>query len=181
MEKIGLILDGKVEIAKTSISGNKTTISIFGKGDIFGEVIALSTRFNKNITATSLSNVKVMFISIDSLLHLNTHFSNKENVILQNMIFELATKASILNQKIDYISIKSMRCKLSTFIYNSYTNVKSDIFTIPFNREDLANFLNVSRPSMSRELSRMRDEKIIDYNKSYFKIINLKELIRYIE
>lgn len=180
LEKIGLILEGEVEISKTGISGNKLTISKFYKGDIFGEVIALSTRFNKNVTVTSTTNTKIMFIYIDSIINLS-NFSQNNNVILQNIIFELAFKANLLNQKIDYLSIKSMRGKLATFIYNTYVNVKKSNFTIPYNRDNLAEFLNVSRPSMSRELVRMRDEGIINFNKSYFEILDIDKLIRCIE
>jgi CRP-like cAMP-binding protein len=81
----------------------------------------------------------------------------------------------------EYISIKTMRSKLSTFIYEQYLKGKTTTLTLPMNRQQLADFLNVSRPSMSRELSRMRDEGIIDFHLSAVRIIDIEKLKEYCE
>ena len=81
----------------------------------------------------------------------------------------------------EYISIKTMRSKAEYFIYEQYLKGKTTTLTLPMNRQQLADFLNVSRPSMNRELSRMRDEGIIDFHLSAVRIIDIEKLKEYCE
>ncbi len=83
----------------------------------------------------------------------------------------LAKKILILNQKIDIISQRTTREKLMTYFEIQKGIAKSDKFTIPYNREELADFLFVDRSAMSRELSRMRDEGLIDFYKNKFEML----------
>ena len=82
----------------------------------------------------------------------------------------------MLNKKVEYLTIKSMRGKLSTYLVEQYNKEKNVNITLPLNRNELSDFLNVSRPSMSREMSKMRDEGIIDFHLTAVKILDIKEL-----
>jgi CRP-like cAMP-binding protein len=82
----------------------------------------------------------------------------------------------IMNSRIGYLKVKSMREKLAAFLFEQHQRTGNRTFMIPMNREQLADYLNVSRPSMSRELGRIRDEGVIDFYRSSFTIKNLDAL-----
>jgi DNA-binding transcriptional regulator LsrR (DeoR family) len=86
----------------------------------------------------------------------------------------------MLNKQVEYLTIKSIRGKISTFLIEQYNTFGSLTFVLPMNRKEFAEFLNVSRPSLSREMSRMRDEGIIDFHMSAVKIIDLDRLKKYL-
>jgi len=86
----------------------------------------------------------------------------------------------MLNKKVEYLTLKGMREKISMFLVEQYEKNKNLTFTISMNRDQLADYLNVSRPSMSRELCHMRDEEIIDFHRSSFRIMDIDKLKSFI-
>ncbi len=82
--------------------------------------------------------------------------------MLQNVIKIIAQKTLFLNNKVAYLTIKSMRKKLVKYLLEQYQEKQSLTFSLPMNREELADFSNVSRPSMSREFCKMWDAGIIE-------------------
>lgn len=92
------------------------------------------------------------------------------------MLRIVSEKAMLLNKKVEYLTIKSMRGKIAAFLLDYYRKTGLAIFTLPLNRNAMAEFLNVSRPSMSREMGRMKEEGIIDYHLSTIRIKDLDAL-----
>ena len=90
---------------------------------------------------------------------------------MHNLINVLASKAYMLNLKIGYICKRTTREKLMSFLSQQAEEKKSNGFYINFNRQELADFLCVDRSAMSNELSKMKKEGIIEYNKNYFKLL----------
>lgn len=82
----------------------------------------------------------------------------------------------MLNKKVEYLTIKSMRGKISTYLLEQYSREGDVTITMPLNRNQLSDFLNVSRPSMSREMSKMRDEGIIVFHLNEVKIMDIESL-----
>jgi CRP-like cAMP-binding protein len=97
------------------------------------------------------------------------------------MLGIISEKALMLNRKVEYLAIKSMRAKISTFLLEQYKKTGKTTFMIPLNRNELADFLNVSRPSMSREMCRMKEEGIIDFHRASIRIINPDALKKSVE
>ena len=89
----------------------------------------------------------------------------------------LGEKNLLLNRKIDILTLKGMREKIATYLLTLSNQVGASSFNLPFNRNELAEFLNVSRTSMCRELSKMKDEGLIDYHLNRVKILNYDALI----
>ena len=123
----------------------------------------------------------VCFFSKNKIIDQCTHSCKWHNSLVSNMLGVVSERAMVLSKKMEYISIKTMRSKLCTLIYEQYLKRKTATLTLPMNRQQLADFLNVSRPSMSRELSRMRDEGIIDFHLSTVKILNIEKIKEYCE
>ena len=91
----------------------------------------------------------------------------------------LSDKVIVLNNKIKSISLKNIKQKVADYILQEYKSQKQLIVNLKMNKEEIANFIGIPRPSLSRELIKLRKEKIIDnascisYNNKYYIPINL--------
>jgi CRP-like cAMP-binding protein len=173
---VGLVLSGRVLVQKEDGNGNRLIIGAFGPGDLFGEVAAFAGtgRWPNTVLADSAGHV--LFIPHEKISRPCCVACDAHQVMARNMLRILADKAMIMNQRIGFIKRKGMREKLAAWLYDQYSQTGCKTFHTPMNREALADYLNVSRPSMSRELSRMKQEGIIDYFKSSFSIIDPERL-----
>jgi CRP-like cAMP-binding protein len=93
-----------------------------------------------------------------------------------NMIKIISKKAINLNKTIEYLSVKSIRQKIAYYLLDQYKKTKSRNFMLDMNRNELSDFLNVTRPSLSREMANMRDEGLIDFHRSSIKLLNIDKL-----
>lgn len=181
MREIGIVLSGSVAVTKETPLGERIVLNKISPGGIYGEVAALSDAQRAPATIFSSESSVVMFILPEKILNPCKNACPWHRNLTANLVRIVADKALYLNRKIDYLAIKSMRGKLCTYLYEWYSKTGGLSFTLPFNRNELADFLNVSRPSMSRELGRMRDEKILSFEGSKFQILNLSKLKIYVE
>lgn len=173
---IGVILSGSVIVSKNNEQGERVVISKFGEGQMFGEMIAFSKRESWPATVSALEETEV--ISVDPGLILNTcgKMCDSHRQLIMNMLTIVSNKALMLNKKVEYLSKKSMRGKLAKYIMEQKKGKPTNNFDVDMNRNELSDFLNVSRPSMSRELGRMKDEGLIDFHKQTFKVLNVPAL-----
>lgn len=173
IDSLGIIIKGKVLIAKETSGGNKTMIALLEENGMIGEVMAISKNKISNLVISSSDNTEIMFIPIRNIF--------KFNELKDNLIVLLAKKAFYMNKRVYYLQLKSIRGKLSRFLLDISEGKDSMTFSIPFNRQKMAEYLNVSRPSLSREMARFKAEGLIDYYKESIKIINKSGLEKYQE
>ena len=173
---IGIVLSGIATISKTNEVGERVIISQVQEGGVFGEMIAFAKKKRWPATVIAESDVEVMFIKPEAITHHCSRMCVGHRQLMVNMLEILSMKALNLNRKVQYLSIKSMRGKICKFLSEEWSKNEKDFFDIPYNRNELAEFLNVSRPSMSRELKKMKEEGLIDFYQSSFRIINREEL-----
>ncbi len=180
-EGVGFVLSGEVSVIKESFRGSKTIMANFKAGDIFGEIIAFSGTGLWPSTVVAQSDCEIMFIRPEKMLGFCDKICDFHRIVLENVTRIISQKALILNRKVDYLTIKSMKAKLSKYLLEEYKRTGSSTFTLSLNREKLAEFLNVSRPSMSRELCKMRDDGIIEFYRETVKILDVEALEEYTE
>lgn len=173
IDSLGIILKGKVLIAKETSGGNKTMIALLDENSMIGEVMAISNNKISNLVISSSDHTEIMFIPVRNIY--------KFNELKDNLIVLLAKKAFYMNKRVYYLQLKSIRGKLSRFLLDISDGKDSMTFSIPFNRQKMAEYLNVSRPSLSREMARFKDEGLIDYYKESIKIIDKIGLEKYQE
>ena len=123
----------------------------------------------------------VLFISPDKIVGRCANACSFHRQLTVNMLKLLSDKAMKLNKKVEYMSIRGMREKLCTFFWEQYKKQQSNIIHLPMKRNEMADFLNVSRPSMSREMSRMREEGLIDFYLSTVKILKPDKITEYVQ
>ena len=180
-EGIGVVLKGQVSVAKENAAGKRIMMNILGPGDMFGEMVAFAKSPVWPATVEAMQNSTVLFLSSDRIVGTCSTVCPRHTMVIRNMLRIISARALFLNKKVEYLTIKSMRGKISTYFLEQYQKTGKMIFLLPMKRNELAEFLNVSRPSMSREMCRMRDEKIIDFNMASIKIINLEALKNSVE
>ena len=96
------------------------------------------------------------------------------------MLGLVSNRGLLLNKRLEYLSLRSVREKIATYFLEQYDKLGKPKFKLPMNRNELAEFLNVTRPSLSRELGKMRDEGFIDFERSSISLVDvdsLKEII----
>lgn len=173
---IGIVLEGEVVVQKEDYAGNRLIIGTFGPGEVFGEVSAFAgLHVWPNMVLANI-RCQILLIPIDKVTQTCCNICSAHQILTRNMLNLVARKAMGMNNRINYLKIKGMREKLAAYLYEQYQRTGNRTFMLPLNREQLADFLNVSRPSMSRELGRIRDEGIIDFYRSSFTIKDLAAL-----
>ncbi|RCX21052.1 CRP-like cAMP-binding protein [Anaerobacterium chartisolvens] len=175
-ESIGIILEGEAAVIKENAAGSRAMMTLLRPSDIFGEMAVFSGRPVWPASVVAKQTCAVLFIPRQNIVGECSQTCARHRTMIFNMLKIISEKALMLNKKVEYLSIKSMRGKLCTFIMEQYKRRGSLTFMLPMNRNELADFLNVSRPSMSRELCRLRDEGIIDFHLSSVRVLNVELL-----
>lgn len=172
---IGIILEGEVIVGKETLDGDRVMMSRLRDGEMFGEIAAFSTA---EWLATVIANTDctILFFPPQKIVGVCNRMCGGHKILIQNMLRIVSQKALNLNKKVEILSLKSIRKKISTYLLQQYSIKNTLTFDIPLKRAELAEYLLVPRPSLSRELINMQQEGIIDFHKSSFKIIDLNRL-----
>ena len=173
---IGIVTSGELVLAKESIAGNRMILNVLKEGDMFGEMVSFSDIKVWPASAMAQSDCSVVFVSPEKVITQCDKFCNHHTVLINNLLRIMSRKALQLNRKVEYLTFKSLRSKLSAYLLEMHKNTGKLMFVLPMNREELADFFNVARPSVSRELVKMKDEGLIDFHKSTFKITNIEAM-----
>ncbi|SKC79294.1 Crp/Fnr family transcriptional regulator [Maledivibacter halophilus] len=173
---IGIVVEGEVIVTKENAAGNRVIMAKLKEGDLFGEIIAFSGYNKWAATVIANTDCTILFLPPEKILGNCPKMCPGHKLLIQNMLKIVSRKALGLNRKVEYLSIKSIRGKIATYLLEQYNKYGEQTFMVPLKRSELAEFLNVSRPSLSREICNMRDEGIIDFYKSSFKILDIKAL-----
>lgn len=169
--EIGLILSGTLSITRLDFDGNETIISKISAFETFQEAFVISGRKKSPVSILTTTNTTVLYLDYTVIENLSTTDSTLYALISKNLLTELSKKLIFLNQKVNILEKQSIREKILTYLNPFFIKYKHQPFEIPFNREQLANFLGVNRSALSRELSNMKKDNIIDYYKNSFKML----------
>lgn len=167
-----LILDGAVNIEKDTYWGRRIIISRLGKNDNLALSFVGSKNIESNIDAITVESTTVLLLSYAKCTSMCQNACTRHKILINNL-FQILSKENIeLIQKIENVSQKTIRDKLITFLSNEAAKNRSNNFDIKFNRQELADYLNIDRSAMSFELSKMQKEGIIEYDRNNFVLIS---------
>lgn len=178
---LGILLAGEAAVVKENVAGTRSVLTVLGPGDMFGEMIAFSARNTWPASVFAQSECSVVMLPPQKIMGTCPHACDGHHQLVRNMLLIVSEKALMLNRKVEYLSIKSMRAKIGTYLLEQYKRQGKKTFTLPLSRNDLADFLNVSRTALSRELGRMRDEGLIDFYRSSLKVEDIDGLKKVVE
>ena len=165
---VGLILSGSVQIINEDMDGRITILTELGVSELFGEVFACAGVIQSPVTVLATENTEIMLMDYKKIITSCSAACLFHARLIENMLKLIAQKNLMLNQKIEILSKRTTREKLLAYFDTQRGMAKK--FTIPYNREELANYLCVDRSAMSNELCKMRDEGLIEFHKNTFEI-----------
>lgn len=170
IDEIGVVISGNVNIENIDFQGNKTILSNISQGQVFGETYAFCQE-PLMVEAVAGENSEILFLNIQTLK--SSHFAATEwyHKLIQNLLLQSMHKNLILSSRIFCTSPKTIRERLMIYLSAQSGKAGSLTFQIPFDRQQLADYLNVDRSALSKELGRMRKEGILDFYKNTFRLI----------
>lgn len=171
LDKITLLVEGKLLIQKDDFWGNRSIVHAIQVGEMFGEsyIAPESGALLNDVIAEE--NSAVLFFDIHKILTVCPSACKFHAMVIQNLFFAISEKNRKLVQKIGHISKRSTRAKLLSYLSEEAKRQNNSSFSIPFNRQQLADFLSVDRSAMSNELCKMRDEGLLEFDKNKFTLL----------
>jgi len=168
---IGLVLQGVVQMLKEDVWGNRTILTVLPEQSIFGETFVCSGYYNSTVSFQAATDCTILFLSFDRILHSCGKACAFHHRLIDNMVILIAQKNIQLMEKIELTSRKSLREKILLFLSLQAQRNQGLYFTIPMSRMELAEYLGAERSALSRELSRMKDAGLIDYDRNTFRLL----------
>lgn len=166
---IGLVLSGSVRIEHTDLWGNKSILGIIPAGDVFAESYACIPNEPMMVDAVANEDCDVLFISVPRLF-MPCSACGSQNRLIQNLVAISAGKNLQLSRRSLHTSPKTIRGRLSSYFSQEVSAQGSNKIVIPFDRQQLADYLNLDRSALSKELGKMRNDGLIEFNKNTFVI-----------
>ncbi len=174
-EELGILLEGLLEVQTFYSSGKLLTFSRLSPVEIFGEAILFSKMNKFPATIGAIKDSKIMFIKKENLINCLTNCHK----FMDNFLELLSNKLLILNKKVKMLSLESIRKKIENFLIEEYKKQGSNIIKVFLSRKEMAEHMGIQRPSLSRELIKMRKEGIIDFNKEAIIIKDITALSKF--
>ncbi|MBN2796576.1 MAG: Crp/Fnr family transcriptional regulator [Clostridia bacterium] len=171
-DSISILLNGTVELHTFFISGDIASLITLSPGDIFGEAVIFSPVEEYPISALSITDTEILRLSKKDILNLMEEYPQ----ILENYLALLSKKLLFLNDKFKLLSLSTIRGKIAHVLIKLSKEQKSMTVKLPFSKEKMALHICTRRPSLSRELGKMKSEGLIDFDKSIITILDYDTL-----
>lgn len=170
-ERIGsitILLEGCLHIQSDDYWGNRSIISTLRAGEMFGAAYAVPEGEPLRNDVVAVEDSTVLFLEVRRLFTVCPSGCKFHALVVQNLFLALSAKNRSLMQKLDHITKRSTREKLISYLSEEARRCGSASFSIPFDRQQLADYLSVDRSAMSKELCRMRDDGLLSFEKKHF-------------
>ena len=168
VDHLGLVLSGNVHIENDDIWGNRNILSHVQTGQIFAETYACIPGEPLMVNVIAAEKSQVLFLNMKRLLSTCTNSCEHHSRLIHNLLQVTAQKNLTLSRKIFHTASKSIRGRLLSYLSEQAVQSGSKQFVIPFNRQQLADYLNVERSALSNELSKMKADGLLDYERNSF-------------
>ena len=168
IETVGLVLEGSVRIESVDVWGNVSVLGVAGAGDLFGEAYAAVPDEPLMVDVVAAENSTVMFLNMGKVLATCPHACPHHRRASANMTAIIARRSLGATRRILHVAPKTMRGKVLAYLSDMAERAGCREFDIPFNRQQLADYLGVDRSALSAELSRMQKAGLIETRRSHF-------------
>ncbi len=165
---LGVVLEGNVRVYREDLLGNRIIVGELGQGDLFGETYALARAESLPVSVTATQSSQVLLIEGWRITGTCTHCCGFHTKLIENMMAILARKNLMLSETMEVLSKRTTRDKLLNYLSGQSQRAGSLTFTIPFNRQELADYLCVDRSAMSSELGKLQKEGLLFCDRSSF-------------
>lgn len=167
---IGIVLEGKLQIGREDAEGNRTLLDTLFPGDFFGETLVCAGVEHSPVSILAVAPSKVLKLDFRRLLKVCPNSCEFHSTIIRNMVGVIAWKNLLLQGRMEILDQKTIRERLLVYLSRNQKR-HGEAFTVPLNRNELAEYLAVDRSALSRELGRLQDEGLIRYHKNEFSLL----------
>ena len=171
LKHIGIILSGCVDMIKEDLWGNKTMLLRLRKNELFGETFACGDDSMAVVTFLVSEDARILFLPFNRVMHSCTMACAFHHRLIENMVRIIAGKNRDLMQKVEVVSKRTIREKILAYLSLQAQRQRSRYFEIPLGRLELADYLCVDRSALTRELSKMKEDGLIDYDRNCFRML----------
>lgn len=169
--KIGIVLSGHARSIKSDISGKLVIITLLEEGSYIGVLLAASHNRKSPVSVQALDHLSVLFFPMEHVLACCRHSCRCHIKLLSNFLDGIAEKALVLHDRNDCLIMPTVRDKVLTYLTRVANEKGNRTFMIPLDRNGMADYLNVDRSALSRELARMKKDGLIDFYKNSFRLL----------
>lgn len=171
LNNITVLVEGSLHVQSDDYWGNRSIINVITIGEMFGESYAAPGSGALLNDVVAVEDSTVIFFDVRRILTVCSSACKFHSLVVQNLFFAISEKNRMLVQKLGHMAKRSTREKLISYLSEESKRQSSPTFTIPFNRQQLADFLSVDRSAMSNELCKMRDEGLLIFEKNKFTLL----------
>ncbi len=168
---IGIVLSGTAHIIQYDYLGNRSILAEIKPSEVFGEAFACAGISSLPVSVVADEPCEIMILDCYRVLHLCDKHCRFHQELIFNLMQDMATKTIMFHQKIEIISKRTTRERLMTYLMLQSKKTGKASFTVPFDRQELADYLEVDRSGLSAEISKLRRDGIIKSDKNKFTII----------
>lgn len=171
VDDVGIILQGSAQSTKLSVTGKQIIVSLHYPGGYTAVLTAASRGRRCPMSVQAIEPLEVLFIPIKSILSRCAKFCMAHEQLLGNLFDSIAERGLELHDRNDCLIMPTIRDKVLTYLTRVMRETGTETFTIPFNREAMAEYLDVDRSALSRELAWMKQDGLIDFYRNEFKLL----------
>jgi CRP-like cAMP-binding protein len=170
---VGIVLSGGVHVVQEDFWGNRTILTRSGPGEVFAEAFSCAEIDRLPVSVVASEKVEVLQIDYQRIITTCSPVCVFHAKLIENMLRIIAQNNILLTQKAEHLAQRNTRSKLLSYLAAQAKQHKNNAFEIPFDRQELADYLCVDRSAMSKELGRMRDEGILRFEKNRFVLLDV--------
>ena len=168
---LGIVLCGAVDMVKEDLWGNSTLLVRTRRGEVFGETFACGSDSLSTVTFLVSEDAQILFLPFDRVMHSCSMACQFHHRLVMNTVRIIANKNRDLMRKVEVVSKRSIREKLLAYLSIQAQALGSRYFEIPLGRVELAEYLCVDRSALTRELAKMKEEGLIDFDRNCFRML----------
>ena len=168
---VGIVLSGRAQVIKEDYYGNRTIVGMAEPGELFAESFACAGAVALPVSIIAAEDCKVMLIDSHRIAVSCSNACSFHSQLIQNLLKIVAEKNIQFNQKMEILTQRTTREKLLVYLNSQAKQKGSNSFTIPYDRQALADFLGVERSAMSAEISKLRKDGILHSRKNHFEML----------
>ena len=174
ISSIGIMLAGHALIIKEDVFGNRAVLNELEKRDVFGEAFACGGSYALTISVQATENCDILFLPFERIMNVCSSSCGFHNALIKNMVEMIAQKNINLMRKLEVTTKHSLREKMLAYLSQLAQEQGKTMVQSPLGRVDLAGLLGVDRSALTRELNRMRDAGLIDFEKNTYTLLDVE-------
>lgn len=168
---LGIVLSGAAQIVRGDYYGNRSIMGRVEPAELFGESFACAGVPAMPVDVVAAQDAEVLLIDAGRITKTCTNACEFHNQMIYNLLRVVAEKNLQFNQKLEVAAMRSTREKLMTYLLQQAKKEESNSFTIPYDRQELADYLGVERSGLSAEISKLRKEGILECRRNQFTLL----------